>query len=422
MSEISFTTLPSGLRVVSENVPGARSVCTGVWVGVGSRDEPAEHCGVSHFLEHLLFKGTESRSAREINEAVDRVGGDMNAFTTKEYTAYYTRLPAGELTLAIDLLGDVLTAPALRDADIDNERHVILEELAMDDDTPEDRVHSVLFEALYPDHSLGRETAGERASVEAIAYDDVRAFFRHWYRPGNFVLAAAGDVEHERLVELAAKAFAGATGGERPVRVAPNGRSLRLSAVRRKTEQVHVAFGWRAVPRDDPDREAAEVVNHVLGGGMASRLFEEIREQRGLAYSVYSSLVAYADAGALTVYVGTAPEHLDEVLALVEHEVEHLGADGVTADELDVAIGSLTGSYVLGLEDPSSRMARLGGQVTSFGHVRSIDDQLARYRAVTGDAVGAVAKRLLTGDVTLAALGPVSRKALAARGRAPKPS
>jgi len=197
LSEISFTTLPSGLRVVSENVPGARSVCTGVWVGVGSRDEPAAHCGVSHFLEHLLFKGTESRTAREINEAVDRVGGDMNAFTTKEYTAYYTRLPAGELTLAMQLLGDVLTAPALRDADIDNERHVILEELAMDDDTPEDRVHSVLFEALYPDHSLGRETAGERATVEAIAYDDVRAFFHHWYRPGNFVLAAAGDVEHE---------------------------------------------------------------------------------------------------------------------------------------------------------------------------------------------------------------------------------
>ncbi|MEP6660498.1 MAG: pitrilysin family protein [Acidimicrobiales bacterium] len=422
MSEISFTTLPSGLRVVSENVPGARSICTGVWVGVGSRDEPAEHCGVSHFLEHLLFKGTESRSAREINEAVDRVGGDMNAFTTKEYTAYYARLPAGELSLGIELLGDVLTAPALRDADIDNERHVILEELAMDDDTPEDRVHSVLFEALYPDHPLGRETAGERETVEAIAYDDVRAFFHHWYRPGNFVLAAAGDVTHERLVELAGKAFAGATGGERPVRVSPNSRPTRLSVLRRKTEQVHMALGWRGVPRDDPDREAAEVVNHVLGGGMASRLFEEIREQRGLAYSVYSSLVAYADAGALTVYVGTAPDHLDEVLSLVEREVEHLGADGVTADELDVAIGSLTGSYVLGLEDPSSRMARLGGQVTSFGEVRSIDDQLARYRAVTGDAVGAVAKRLLTGDVALAALGPVNRKVLAGRGRVSKPS
>jgi predicted Zn-dependent peptidase len=206
------------------------------------------------------------------------------------------------------------------------------------------------------------------------------------------------------------------------VRVAPNSRPTSLSVLRRKTEQVHVALGWRGVPRDDPDREAAEVVNHVLGGGMASRLFEEIREQRGLAYSVYSSLVAYADAGALTVYVGTAPDHLDEVLALVEREVEHLGADGVTADELDVAVGSLTGSYVLGLEDPSSRMARLGGQVTSFGEVRSIDEQLARYRAVTGDAVGAVAKRLLTGDVALAALGPVHRKVLAGRGRAPKPS
>lgn len=422
MSEISFTTLPSGLRVVSENVPGARSVCTGVWVGVGSRDEPAELCGVSHFLEHLLFKGTVSRSAREINEAVDRVGGDMNAFTTKEYTAYYARLPAGELTLAIDLLGDVLTAPALRESDIDNERHVILEELAMDDDTPEDRVHSVLFEALYPEHSLGRETAGERASVEAIAYDDIRAFFHKWYRAGNFVLAAAGDVEHEHLVALAAEAFAGIEGGERPERSAPPDRSNRLAVLPRRTEQVHIALAWRAVARDDPDRETVEVVNHVLGGGMASRLFEEIREQRGLAYSVYSSLVAYADAGALTVYVGTARDHLDEVLALVDHEVEHLAAEGVTAGELDVAIGSLTGSYVLGLEDPSSRMSRLGGQVTSFGHVRSVDSQLERYRAVTRDAVAEVAKRILTSDVTLAALGPLSRKILEARVRSAKPS
>jgi len=415
LTEVVLTELSSGLRVVSEHVPGARSVCIGAWVGVGARDEPAELAGVSHFLEHLLFKGTATRSAREINEAVDRVGGEMNAFTTKEYTAYYTRLPVGSAPLAVELLGDVLTSPALRDDDIASERQVILEELAMDEDAPEDLVHSLLFEGLFPGHPLGRETAGGRATVEATAGDDVRAFFEHWYRPANYVLAAAGAVDHDEVVALAAAAFARDSASRRPDRAAPGPDRRPLTVRRRSTEQVHLALAWAGVARDDPDREALEAVNHVLGGGMSSRLFEQIRERRGLAYSVYSSVATYADAGALMVYVGTAPAHLDEVVGLARTEIGALRSGGITSAELAVAVGYLTGSYLLGLEDPSSRMARLGGHVTHYGEVRSVEDQLDRYRAVTTDDVARVVGRILADEPVVAAVGPVTRTSVARR-------
>ena len=242
---------------------------------------------MSHFLEHLLFKGTEERSAQPIAAAVDRVGGDMNAFTAKEYTAYYSRLPADELPLALEMLGDVLTAPALRDGDVENERQVILEELAMDDDLPEDVVHRLLAEAMFPGHALGRETAGTMATVETITPDDVRAFFRQWYRPSAMVVAVAGALDHDRVVSEVERRFPASgpveqpCGSHRPASLQP------LVVDRRRTEQVQLAIGFRGVlVADAPDREALDVVNHVLGGGPSSRLFEEIREQRGLAYAV----------------------------------------------------------------------------------------------------------------------------------------
>jgi predicted Zn-dependent peptidase len=387
----------------------------GTWVGVGSRDEPAELSGVSHFLEHLLFKGTRTRSAREINEAVDRVGGEMNAFTTKEYTAYYARLPAGRLPMAVGLLGEVLTEPALRNDDVASEREVILEELAMDEDSPEDLAHTVLFEDLFAGHPLGRETAGQRETVAVTTADDVRAFFETWYTPANFVVAAAGAIEHDELVRLVSDAFGVARSGASPLREPPALTKPALTVRRRTTEQVHLALGWRGVARDDADREALEVVNHVLGGGMSSRLFEEIRERRGLAYSVYSALASYGDAGAMSVYVGTTPDKLDEVIALTREQIDEVAAKGVSGDELDVAIGYLTGSYVLGLEDPSSRMARLGSQVTCYGAVRPVDEQLDRYRAVSLDDVGRAIGRVLATRPTAAAVGPITRKSLAAR-------
>ncbi|MFM7537894.1 MAG: M16 family metallopeptidase [Acidimicrobiales bacterium] len=409
---VAATTLPSGLRVASENVPGARSISVGVWVGVGSRDEPDELAGVSHFLEHLLFKGTAERSARDISVAIDRLGGDLNAFTGKETTSFYARVPAGHLHDAVAVLGDVLTRPALRDDDIDNERQVILEELAMDADNPEDRVHTLVEASLFPRHPLGRETAGLVETVEALRPDDVRAFFGRWYRPANMVVAAAGALEHAELLDAVVGQFGAAEGGERPERRRPGSPLRPVAALRRRTGQVNLALGFRAVPREHPDLEALEVANHVLGGGLTSRLFEEVRERRGLAYAVYSSTAAYADAGSLVVYAGTSPDHVDEVLDVVAREVASIAAGGVTAEELDVAVGSLVGAFVLGLEDPGSRMARLGGSLSVRGAVRSVDEQVARYRAVDAAAVARVAGAVLAGPRCIASVGPWGRASL----------
>ncbi len=410
---VQTTTLPSGLRVATERMPGARSVAAGVWVGVGARDEPAELAGVSHFLEHLLFKGSEHRSARQIAGTIDRVGGDMNAFTTKEYTAYYTRLPASALSSGLDLLGDVLTAPALRDADVESERQVILEELLMDEDSPEDRAHTLLYESLFPDHPLGRETAGIRETVMAITPADVRDFFHRWYRPATMVVAVAGGIDHDTVVAEVEQRFAGApAGGERPQREAPTPDVAALAVRRRRTEQAHLALGFRSVPRQDPDREALDVLNHCLGGGMSSRLFDEIREQRGLAYAVYSSPSAYSDAGALAIYAGTTPANVDAVLDLVEVELKKLVAAGLTDDDLAVAKGYLAGSYLMGLEDPSSRMARLGGLLVTTGQIRPVAEQLARWHAVDHDAVRRVIERVLGGSRVLAAVGPLTKASL----------
>jgi len=402
----------AGIRVVSERIPGARSVCTGVWVGVGARDEPAEQAGVSHFLEHLLFKGTPQRSAQDIARSVDRLGGDMNAFTSKEYTAYYTRLPAGHLEAGIDLLGDVLSTPSLADADVESERQVILEELAMDEDTPDDRVHTLLGELLFSEHPLGRETAGERATVAAITATDVRDFFARWYRPTNLVVAAAGEIDHGDVVAFVERCFLGGDTGVAPHRTAPSEPVRDLAVMRRPGEQAHLAIGYRAFNRSHPDRDALEVLNHVVGGGMSSRLFEEIRERRGLAYSVWSAPVAYADAGAFTIYVGTSPDHLADVLELVDHELERLLSDGITDDELEIAIGYLTGSYLLAMEDASSRMGRLGGQLTVLGKLVDVDEQLARYRAVTRADVSRVAEAVLSSQRAVAVVGPTAVKAV----------
>jgi len=415
VKHIRLTTLPSGIRVVTERMPAVQSVSIGVWVGVGARDEPPEHSGVSHFLEHLLFKGTESRSAHDIAQAVDRVGGEMNAFTAKEYTSYYCRLPAEQVALGIELLGDVLTAPALRDNEIESERQVILEELLMDEDTHEDRVHTLLFASLFPKHPLGRETAGDRKSVAAVRAEDVRSFFSRWYRPSNMVVAAAGDLDHEQIVAEVGTRFGADATIAAPERHAPRAKVRPLAVLRRGTEQAHVALGFRGLPRTDPDREALDAVNHVLGGGMSSRLFDEIREQRGLAYAVYSSPVSYADAGALTVYAGTAPSNVADVLDLVDGELKRMLAEGLDPDDLAVALGYLTGSYVIGLEDTASRMSRLGAQLTVLGRVRPLEEQIERYRAVTpADAARAI-ERVLGGPRCLAVVGPLTRRELAAR-------
>ncbi|CAA9335146.1 MAG: FIG007959: peptidase, M16 family [uncultured Nocardioidaceae bacterium] len=397
-------------------MPDARSVSTGIWVGVGGRDEAPAVAGASHFLEHLLFKGTEERSASEIAEAVDAVGGEMNAYTTLEYTAFDTRLPAGHLELGLDLLCDVVTRPAFRPEDLEAERQVILEELLMEEDTPDDRVLGVLADAQFPGHPLGREVLGSRETIAAMGGDAIRAFHAEWYRPANLVVACAGAVDHDAVVAGVEQRIGALRGGTAPRREPPVAPAQPLKVLRRRTEQVHLAVGARALRRDDPDRVALAVANQALGGGLSSRLFQEIRERRGLTYSVYSYATSWSDAGALVVYAATAPTRAAEVLGLIHAELDRLAAGGITARELEVAAGYLEGSTVLGLEDSASRMARIGKALLVDGSVVGIDDLVQRFRAVTIDDVTRVVGRVLgSGERTVAVIGSVAKRELAVR-------
>ena len=357
----------------------------GVWIGVGSRDESPCHSGVSHFLEHLLFKGTPTRTATDISRSVDRVGGDINAFTAKEYTSFYCRMPARHGGAGIELLGDVLARSTLDDNDVESERQVILEELAMDDDSPDDVALRTLTRQLFPDHGLGRDTAGDRDTVRSITADDIRRFHADHYTTGSTVVAVAGEIEHDDVLDAVAAAFADLPAGDGRVPRRGPGIVGDSFAIDDDSEQVHLAIGGRSVRSDDPDREVLDVVNHVFGGGLSSRLFDEIRERRGLAYSVYSATSSFADTGAWSVYAGSMPEHAGEVEQLIHGEIERLVSGGITAEELEVAVGYLTGAYQLGLEDTAARMSRLGGMLITLGKVHSVDEQLARWERVTLD-------------------------------------
>ncbi|HEY4332752.1 MAG TPA: pitrilysin family protein [Ilumatobacteraceae bacterium] len=414
-SDLRITQLSNGLTVATERMPGALSIAAGAWVGVGARDEPEALSGVSHFLEHLLFKGTGTRNARQISQTMDRVGGDINAFTAKEYTAYYTRVPARHQGLAVELLGDVLTAPALRADDIDNERQVILEELAMDDDSPDDVAHRVFMSNLFPDHPLGWETAGTVDTVKAITPEDVRGFFGCHYRAGSTVVAVAGPLDHDQAVAQVEDAFSAMPSGDGRVARSFTGDAKSGEIVEDDTEQVHLVLGMQAMRRDDADREAMDVVNHVFGGGLSSRLFDEIRERRGLAYSVYSGLSSYVDAGAFTIYAGTQPAHAAEVLELIYDQLDLVIKEGITDDELEIAKGYLTGSFELGLEDTGSRMARSAGLLTTTGRIKPVAEQVARWDAVNQDDAHRVIDRIMSRPLTVVALGPVAAGTLPIR-------
>jgi predicted Zn-dependent peptidase len=419
---IQLTTLGQGLRVVTEHLPGARSVTTGFWVGVGARDEAPAEAGASHFLEHLLFKGTASRSAVQIAEIVDAVGGEMNAFTAQEHTAFYTRLPAGELDLGLDVLSDVVWSPACRPDDVEAERRVILDELAMEEDTPDDRVVVLLGEGLFPGHELGREVLGTRETIAAMARDDIASFHRRWYQPANVVVAVAGAIDHDEVVASVVARFVGEPASTAPpvpdesmarpasegppARSAPTAPPVPYVSLARPTEQAYLAVGYRGLARDDPDRFALAVANQILGGGVSSRLFQTIREERGLAYSVHSYPISYADSGAFVVYAGTAPEHLQEVLDLVDDEIDRFVTKGPTADEMRVATGYLVGSTLLGLEDSGGCMARIGKAVLNHGGVMDLDELLERYRSVAGEDVARVSAAVLHDrDRTVAVVG-----------------
>ena len=408
------TVLPSGLRIVTESIPTTRSASLGVWVGIGSRDETPAMSGASHFLEHLLFKGTHKRTALDISAEIEAVGGETNAFTTKEYTCYYARVLDADLPLAVDVLCDAVADSVLDPADVETERGVILEEIAMHDDEPGDEVHDVFTEAIYGTHPLGRLISGTEETIAPMTRAQINGFYRRRYTPPRIVVAAAGNLDHAAVVRLVRKALAGTpldTGPAAPaphrtattrVRTRPAGTVVRT----RETEQAHLVLGCPAIGRQDERRFALGVLNNVLGGGMSSRLFQEIREKRGLAYSVYSYGSQYADAGVFAVYAGCAPGKVDEVLDLTRAELAAVAANGVTAAEVARGKGMVKGSYVLGLEDTGSRMSRLAKSELLYGDLMGVDELLARVDAVTLDEVNTLAAELLSQPMSLAVVGP----------------
>jgi len=411
-----ITRLASGLTVVTEAMADVRSIALGFWVGVGARDEALQQAGASHFLEHLLFKGTPSRSAREIAEAVEAVGGEMNAFTARDHTAFYVRLLADDLELGLDVLCDIMWDPAFRPDEVEAERQVILEEILMLGDEPSDLVHELLAAALWPEHPLGREVIGDERTVSAMAPEVIRAFHDRHYRPGVTVLAAAGLLDHDAVVAGIDRRFAASgrpPGGERPERRPPVLGPEPLVVTTRRTEQAHLALGLPAATRQDPDRHALTLLVQILGGGASSRLFQEVRERRGLAYSVYAYRNGYDDAGMLAVYAGTSPTKAAETLHVVVGELERL-ADGVSERELEVARGSVLGSMALGLEDSGARMSRIGRSLLVHQEVPTVEEVAARFAAVTVDDLRRVAGRTLAGPRSLAVVGPFSSDQVAA--------
>ena len=406
---VSLTTLGSGLRVVTETMPDVRSVAVGFWIGVGSRDERDPVAGASHFLEHLLFKGTRRRSAQEIASVIDAVGGDMNAFTSKEYTCFYARCLDRDLALAVDVLGDMMTSSAVRSGDVDAERDVVLEEIRMHLDTPDDLVHSVFSEAFFGEHPLGREVLGDDGTITAMTRDQVNRYYKRHYVPANVVVAVAGNVRHDEVVAAVVEAVGDWSGPVEPTvkRRSFNGIGEPRVAVRpRPTEQLHLVLGGQGLARNDDRRWAAAVLNQALGGGMASRLFQEVRERRGLVYTVYSYNGMHADTGTFAVYAGTAPRKAGEVLTVTRGEVDAVLADGLGDDELERAKGHLAGSTVLALEDTGSRMTRLGKALTTGTPLLTLDETIAAVEGVSTDDVKDVAKVLLGGPWTLAVVGP----------------
>jgi len=414
-STVRRTTLPGGLRVVTEYIPSVRSASVGVWVGVGSRDEGSSVAGAAHFLEHLLFKSTPTRSAVEIAQAVDAVGGELNAFTAREHTCYYAHVLDSDVDLAIDLVADVVLRGSCAVEDVELERAVVLEEIAMRDDDPEDTLGDVFLSAVFGAHPVGRPVIGSVASVSTMTRSQLHSFHIRRYTPERMVVAVAGNIDHDEVVGLVREHFgAHLTRGRSAI--PPRKGTGRVTGqpsvevVNRDAEQTHLSLGVRVPGRHWKHRWALSVLNTALGGGLSSRLFQQIRETRGLAYSVYSTVDTFSDTGALSVYAACLPERFGEVARVTTDVLETVARDGITEGECRIAKGSLSGGLVLGLEDSGSRMNRIGRSELNFGEHRSIDKTLELINEVTLEEVNAVARKLLTRQYGAAVLGPYRTK------------
>jgi predicted Zn-dependent peptidase len=403
----------SGLRIVTEEVPSVRSAAVGIWVNVGSRDETPAVAGASHFLEHLLFKGTTRRSALEISSSIEAVGGEMNAFTSKEYTCFYARVIDTDLPMAIDVVSDLITSSLVSALDVDAERKVVLEEIAMRDDDPSDLVHDLYAETYYGDTQLGRPILGTVESIKTMSRNAVFNYYKKRYLPQDLVVAVAGNIKHKKVVEMVERALS--ADGFLDVKGAPQIRGNEIlrkakqnpvGLITRKTEQAHMFYGMEGVARHDDRRFAMGILASALGGGMSSRLFQEIREKRGLAYSVYAYAQQFAGSGQIGFYAGCNPTKAIEVIEIIREVLTDVAEHGMTHEEIDRAKGAVRGSLVLSQEDSGSRMSRIGKNEIVYGHVMSFDDILKEISGVTHEDVRKVASEFLTKTPTLALVGP----------------
>ncbi|MCO4262101.1 insulinase family protein [Pseudarthrobacter sp. MDT3-26] len=414
-SVVRRSVLPGGVRVLTEAMPGQRSATIGFWVGVGSRDEaPGQH-GSTHFLEHLLFKGTKRRTALEIASAFDEVGGESNAATAKESTCYFARVLDTDLPMAIEVIADMITGAVLDPAEMEQERDVILEEIAMDSDDPTDVAHENFVAAVLGTHPLGRPIGGTPAAIRAVARESVWEHYRRYYRPDELVITAAGGLEHDVVCSLVVDALHTAGWSLEPDAAPVDRRSTEraditgtagLHVVKRAVEQANIIMGCPTIVATDERRYVMSVLNAVLGGGMSSRLFQEIREKRGLVYSTYSFASSYADAGYFGMYAGCTPSKVRQVLDLLGLELDKLAEGGISDDELRKAVGQLCGGIVLALEDTGSRMSRLGRAELVSGEYQDIDETLRQIKAVTAQEVQELARELAAAPRTVTVVGP----------------
>ena len=415
-ARVSRTVLPSGVRILSEEVPATHSVGISFSVSVGSRDEVAGQFGSTHFLEHLLFKGTPTRSARDISVAFDSVGGSANAATAKEYTSYYARVQAQALPLAVEVIADMFTSAVITEKDFETEKTVILEELAMNEDDPEDVAHEALAESLLPGHELGRPIGGTRETIIAVDRESVWNHYKKHYVPSNLVVTAAGAVKHEELVALVVKALEPVgwfskesdPAPRRSVGIKELPASQKFRFVEKQVAQANILLGTQSIAGDDPRRFALGILNTVLGGGMSSRLYQKIREERGLAYSTYSYQQGYADAGYFGMYAGCAHENANEVLSLMTNELDALAMDGITQDELELSIGNISGGLALRYESNLVRMNRLLYSEIGTGEYFSVSDLMEQFRSVSLEQVREVAAHLASSQKSLVAVGEES--------------
>jgi len=428
-SLVRRSVLPSGVRILSEHVPGSRSATIGYWVAVGSRDELPETYGSTHFLEHLLFKGTTTRSALDIAVSFDSVGGEHNAMTAKEYTCYYAKVQDRDLPMAVEVLADMFTSSVIDPDEFETERGVILEELAMADDDPSDVASERFFEAVMGGHPLGRPIGGNPETIQAVSREAVWNHYRANYRAQDLVITVAGAVDHDELVAgvtaALAKAdwdlsIAAAPVQRRNADADPIDRGSPLVVVSRPIEQANIIAGVAGIAAADPRRATMTVMNSILGGGMSSRLFQEIREKRGLAYSVYSFSPSYSDAGLFGIYAGCSPAKAPQVAELMLSEFARLASDGVTAEEMGRAVGQLSGASALALEDSDTRMSRLGRSELTLGEFVDLDESLRRLSEVTAAGVQQLAAELVSRPVSIAAVGTIDETAFA--GLAVSPS